>query len=176
MAQHRRSSTRHRMARSAGYVSAGFALALGLSGCGADAGETPASVSAPANPNTVAPAGATSPTAAVVAPSATPAAATAPPPAAAVHAPATRAHVTPRRPAVVTPRPRLVPRAPAVPRPAPPATGARAGTYTNSRGQQIERPDANAAGATAVCKDGTDSHSASRSGTCSRHGGVARWL
>lgn len=31
-------------------------------------------------------------------------------------------------------------------------------------------------GATAVCRDGTYSFSQSRSGTCSRHGGVARWL
>lgn len=33
----------------------------------------------------------------------------------------------------------------------------------------------NPAGATAQCKDGTYSHSKSRSGTCSRHGGVAKW-
>ena len=32
------------------------------------------------------------------------------------------------------------------------------------------------AGATALCKDGTYSHSAHRSGTCSRHHGVAQWL
>ena len=32
------------------------------------------------------------------------------------------------------------------------------------------------AGATAQCKDGTYSFSASRSGTCSSHGGVAKWL
>jgi uncharacterized protein with FMN-binding domain len=31
-------------------------------------------------------------------------------------------------------------------------------------------------GASARCKDGTYSHSAHRSGTCSRHGGVAEWL
>lgn len=30
--------------------------------------------------------------------------------------------------------------------------------------------------ATAKCKDGTLSHSAHHSGTCSRHGGVAEWL
>ena len=34
---------------------------------------------------------------------------------------------------------------------------------------------AKAAGATAVCNDGTWSYSASRSGTCSRHGGVYWW-
>lgn len=32
------------------------------------------------------------------------------------------------------------------------------------------------AGATAICKDGSYSFSASRSGTCSHHGGVAEWL
>ena len=31
-------------------------------------------------------------------------------------------------------------------------------------------------GATAICKDGTSSYSASRSGTCSHHGGVSQWL
>jgi hypothetical protein len=30
--------------------------------------------------------------------------------------------------------------------------------------------------ATAICRDGTCSISASRSGTCSHHGGVARWI
>jgi hypothetical protein len=29
---------------------------------------------------------------------------------------------------------------------------------------------------TAVCRDGSYSYSAHRSGTCSSHGGVARWL
>ena len=48
-------------------------------------------------------------------------------------------------------------------------------TYTNSDGNQVERPDANSSGATAICKDGTDSHSQHRSGTCSGHGGVAQW-
>ena len=32
------------------------------------------------------------------------------------------------------------------------------------------------AGATALCRDGTYSYSKHRSGTCSHHGGVARWL
>jgi len=31
-------------------------------------------------------------------------------------------------------------------------------------------------GATAICRDGTYSFSAHRRGTCSHHGGVARWL
>jgi Protein of unknown function (DUF3761) len=36
----------------------------------------------------------------------------------------------------------------------------------------IERPDQNPGGSWAQCCDGTFSHSRSRSGTCSRHGGV----
>lgn len=32
------------------------------------------------------------------------------------------------------------------------------------------------AGATALCEDGTFSYSANRRGTCSHHGGVAKWL
>jgi hypothetical protein len=36
--------------------------------------------------------------------------------------------------------------------------------------------DHNAAGAIAQCKDGTYSHAKGRTGACSRHGGVAKWL
>ena len=36
--------------------------------------------------------------------------------------------------------------------------------------------DRNAAGAIAQCKDGMYSHAKNRTGACSRHGGVARWL
>lgn len=53
------------------------------------------------------------------------------------------------------------------------------GTYVNSAGITVCRPEvANSApsGATAKCGDGTYSFSQSRSGTCSRHGGVAAWL
>ena len=35
-------------------------------------------------------------------------------------------------------------------------------------------PESN--GATAICRDGSESYSAHRSGTCSHHGGVAQWL
>jgi Protein of unknown function (DUF3761) len=35
---------------------------------------------------------------------------------------------------------------------------------------------ADAAGATAKCKDGTYSHAKTHSGACSKHGGVAEWL
>lgn len=53
------------------------------------------------------------------------------------------------------------------------------GYYTNSRGNVVHRP-AHASqvpsGATAVCRDSTYSFSQSHRGTCSHHGGVARWL
>lgn len=52
--------------------------------------------------------------------------------------------------------------------------------YTNSDGNSVHSPardsDGVPAGATAVCEDGTYSFSQHRSGTCSHHGGVARWL
>jgi Protein of unknown function (DUF3761) len=51
--------------------------------------------------------------------------------------------------------------------------------YVNSSGNCVLRPVAAPkapAGATAKCNDGTYSSSQHRSGTCSRHGGVAQWL
>ena len=51
--------------------------------------------------------------------------------------------------------------------------------YTNSRGERVQSPtryNSAPAGATALCNDGTYSFSRSRRGTCSHHGGVARWL
>jgi hypothetical protein len=52
--------------------------------------------------------------------------------------------------------------------------------YTNSDGKRIHSPayssGGSPAGATAVCTDGTYSFSQHRSGTCSHHGGVARWF
>lgn len=51
--------------------------------------------------------------------------------------------------------------------------------YTNSRGERVQSPTyykTAPAGATALCRDGTYSFSRSRRGTCSHHGGVARWL
>ena len=51
--------------------------------------------------------------------------------------------------------------------------------YTNKAGQRVQSPTkASAApkGATAQCGDGSYSFSQSRKGTCSHHGGVARWL
>ncbi len=53
------------------------------------------------------------------------------------------------------------------------------GTYVNSKGQTVPRPENCSAppkGATAQCRDGTYSFSKSRRGTCSHHGGVAKWL
>lgn len=53
------------------------------------------------------------------------------------------------------------------------------GTYVNSAGNTVCSPEhapSPPAGATAECADGTYSFSESRSGTCTHHGGVARWL
>jgi hypothetical protein len=52
-------------------------------------------------------------------------------------------------------------------------------SYINSAGNCIPRPSPTTAAGrtpTAVCRDGAYSYSASRSGTCSGHGGVAQWL
>jgi uncharacterized protein YraI len=54
------------------------------------------------------------------------------------------------------------------------------GGYVNSRGRWVPSPCSSPsgppAGASARCRDGTYSFSQSRRGTCSRHGGVSRWL
>jgi hypothetical protein len=53
------------------------------------------------------------------------------------------------------------------------------GTYVNSAGNTVCSPEHRSTvpeGATAECEDGTYSFSESRSGTCSSHGGVAKWL
>jgi Protein of unknown function (DUF3761) len=53
------------------------------------------------------------------------------------------------------------------------------GTYVNSKGQTVKRPENCSGppkGATAQCHDGSYSFSRSRRGTCSHHGGVAKWL
>jgi hypothetical protein len=53
------------------------------------------------------------------------------------------------------------------------------GTYMNSKGETVKRPENCASppkGATAQCRDGSYSFSQNRRGTCSRHGGVAKWL
>ena len=51
--------------------------------------------------------------------------------------------------------------------------------YTNSTGERVQSPtyyNAAPEGATALCGDRTYSFSRNRRGTCSHHGGVARWL
>jgi|SRR3989344_5569454 len=51
--------------------------------------------------------------------------------------------------------------------------------YTNSKGNTVHSPaysNSVPAGASAQCRDGTYSFSQSRRGTCSHHGGVAKWL
>lgn len=53
------------------------------------------------------------------------------------------------------------------------------GTYVNSQGQTVKRPENCSTvpqGATAQCQDGSYSFSQNRRGTCSHHGGVAKWL
>jgi hypothetical protein len=62
-----------------------------------------------------------------------------------------------------------------------PTTLVEGGYYTNHDGQSIHRPahtpsNQAPAGASAQCRDGSFSFSASRRGTCSRHGGVSTWL
>lgn len=55
-------------------------------------------------------------------------------------------------------------------------SGSDADGYTNVDGVSVQSPNSNSANATAVCEDGTYSHAQHRQGTCSHHGGVARWL
>jgi hypothetical protein len=53
------------------------------------------------------------------------------------------------------------------------------GTYVDSKGETVKRPEncsATPQGAKAQCRDGSYSFSQSRRGTCSHHGGVAKWL
>ena len=50
------------------------------------------------------------------------------------------------------------------------------GYYKNVSGRCVKRPSRSPAGATAKCRDGTYSYFQHASGTCSHHGGVARWI
>ncbi|MCC3332966.1 DUF3761 domain-containing protein [Nocardia abscessus] len=62
---------------------------------------------------------------------------------------------------------------------APALIACGAGEYENVDRVCVPRPEQAPAapdGATAQCKDGTYSFSRHRTGTCSHHGGVARWL
>jgi hypothetical protein len=59
---------------------------------------------------------------------------------------------------------------------APTATLCKSGYYKNVSGHCIRRPSHDPRRATAKCRDGTYSYSEHASGTCSHHGGVARWI
>jgi hypothetical protein len=52
----------------------------------------------------------------------------------------------------------------------------RRGYYEDASGVCVRRPSKDPRGATAKCRDGTYSYSRHASGTCSHHGGVARWI
>lgn len=71
----------------------------------------------------------------------------------------------------VAPAPAAQPVAPA-PRPTPVTAAAPAARSVSGQNTNPAGPN----GATAKCRDGTFSSSAHRSGTCSRHGGVAQWF
>ena len=74
---------------------------------------------------------------------------------------------------------RIEARATPVPRPSLPSVPSTSRGYINSQGNWTPSPVTSntvPSGATAQCRDGTYSFSASRRGTCSRHGGVASWL
>jgi hypothetical protein len=85
---------------------------------------------------------------------------------------------------VPTPETQATPQQVAPPPPATttnpvPSEACTNGTYVNSAGNTVCSPEESPTdppGATAQCVDGTYSFSQSRSGTCSHHGGVARWL
>jgi hypothetical protein len=47
--------------------------------------------------------------------------------------------------------------------------------YTATSGDCVESPDQNSSDATAMCRDGSYSHSETHSGTCSGHHGVSQW-
>jgi hypothetical protein len=73
------------------------------------------------------------------------------------------------------------PTPPPEPTPQPASSLSNDNHYTSSAGNTVHSPAYSTdggvpAGATAECRDGTYSFSQSRRGTCSHHGGVARWL
>lgn len=59
------------------------------------------------------------------------------------------------------------------------ARGCRGDYYLNVSGRCVHRPiyspQRHLSGASAHCRDGSESFSQHHSGTCSHHGGVARW-
>lgn len=95
-----------------------------------------------------------------------------PPPPPAAPAPAPAPVVPPPPPPSPAPAPAPAP----APDPEPwGGYGCGEGYYENSAGNCIPVPGSSPSGASARCNDGTYSYSESRSGTCSRHGGVAEW-
>lgn len=48
--------------------------------------------------------------------------------------------------------------------------------YLATSGDCVHNPDTNPAGATAQCRDGLYTYSEHHSGSCSREGGVSRWM
>lgn len=97
-------------------------------------------------------------------------------------APPRKATVPPAKAAPAKPAPaKTAPAKPAPTKSAPAAASACEGKthYVNSSNHCVLRPTATADSSdepTARCNDGTSSYSEHRSGTCSRHGGVAEWL
>ncbi|WP_330184777.1 DUF3761 domain-containing protein [Nocardia sp. NBC_01503] len=90
----------------------------------------------------------------------------------------------PTAPAVAAPQIATEPPTVAAPQPVPqaatePVISCGSGHYVNSNAVCVPDPVAAPSapsGATARCGDGTYSFSQNRSGTCSHHGGVQRWL
>jgi hypothetical protein len=164
-------------------VGGGTAIAavLAISGCGSPGGsdqivgtaQTPVAASITVQP--FAPASAT-PAAAATTAIAKPAVAPTTPPT--TTGPPQPAYTPPAQPVYSPPaQPAYTP--PVAPAYNPPPVPAGDGTYTNVDGNTIPDPVSAAApppGATAQCNDGTYSFSQHHSGTCSSHGGVARWL
>lgn len=57
-----------------------------------------------------------------------------------------------------------------------PASSSSGSGYTNVDGNHVASPSSDPTGASAQCRDGSYSYSQHRSGTCSSHGSVSRWL
>lgn len=90
--------------------------------------------------------------------------------------PAPAGRATPPAPAASVPASRPTPSAPTpAPRTATAPASAPASAPAAARATQGGE-DANPTGAIAQCRDGMYSHAAHRTGACSRHKGVAKWL
>ncbi|WP_051468562.1 DUF3761 domain-containing protein [Actinomadura oligospora] len=83
---------------------------------------------------------------------------------------------SPSRTVTTTP-PRKRPSSPPTPRPSTsPVHRPKPSTPSPQRPSAKPKTPRFPSGATAICRDGTFSFSQHRRGTCSHHGGVARWL